>query len=71
MSVLAILFEASSLQVLQPCYLVPVCKCLYTPFRKRACGPLEEGVFRSADQLLQACLETASGASTLLQTLAA
>ena len=29
-------------------------------------SPLEEGIFRSADQLLQSCLETASGTSTLL-----
>ena len=72
MSVLAILLEASSLPfVQQPCYLVPVCKCLCTPFGKRACGPLKEGVFGSADQLLQACLETAAGACTLLQALAA
>ena len=36
MSVLAILLEASSLPfVQQPCYLVPVCKCLCTPFGKR------------------------------------
>ena len=48
---LARLLESSSLPLVQPGCLVPVCKCWYTLFGQRACGPLKEGMFRSAGSL--------------------